>query len=114
MGQHTSPTVEDQMASERTQRYVPHGVYVLAERLKREGVALAGVRGPWRPVLRSLSRLGRNAEKAISVVTNGVAAIAVDTAERAADLSGLLNWCGIDHLEPAVNVRPPGDLAAGH
>ena len=102
------------MTSKHTQRYVPHGVYVLAERLKREGVALAGVRGPWRPMRQSLSRLGRNAEKAISLVTNGVAAIVVDTAERAADLSGLLNWCGIDHLEPAANLRPPSGLVAGH
>jgi len=102
------------MTSQQTQRYVPHAVYLLAERLKREGVALAGVRGPWRPMRQSLSRLGRNAEKAISVVTNGVAAIAVDTAERAADLSGLLNWCGIDHLEPAANLRPPVEMAVGH
>jgi hypothetical protein len=78
------------------QRYVPHGVYVLAERLKREGISLAGVRGPWRAVL--------------GVVTNGVAAIAVETAERAADLSGLLNWCGVDHLEPVWSLRAP----AGH
>ena len=90
------PIVEAHMDAHRTQRYVPQGAYLLADRLKREGVALWGVRGPWRAVLR--------------VVTNGVAAIAVDTAERAADLSGLLNWCGVDHLEPVANLRAP----AGH
>ena len=37
-----------------------------------------------------------------------------DTAERAADVSGFLNWCGVDHLEPVPNLRPPDqDLAYG-
>ncbi len=95
------------MSSQRTQRYVPQGVYVLAERLKREGVELSMIRGAWHPVRRALARPGRNHEKAIPVVTNGVAVIAVDTAERAADLSGFLNWCGVHHLEPVANLRPP-------
>ena len=94
----------------RSRRYVPKGVYLLAEQLKQVGVELQKVRGPWRPVRRPLPRPGRNAEKVISVVTNGLAAIAVDTAERAADLSGLLNWCGIDHLEPVSNLRPPDEV----
>jgi hypothetical protein len=93
-------------------RYEPTPVYALAEHLKREGVELQKVRGPWRPIRRPLRRPGRNAEKAIPIVTNGVAEFAVDSAERAADLSGLLNWCGVDHLEPFPNLRPPGhDLA---
>lgn len=95
------------MSSQHTRRYVPEAVYLLAERLKREGVELSRIRGAWRPVWRLLSRPGRNQEKAISVVTNGVAAIAVDTAERAIDLSGFLNWCGVAHLEPVGNLRPP-------
>ncbi len=94
----------------RSRRYVPKGVYLLAEQLKQVGVELQKVRGPWRPVRRPLPRPGRNAEKVISVVTNGLAAIAVDTAERAADLSGLLNWCGINHLEPVSNLRPPDEV----
>ncbi len=93
-------------------RYQPTPVYALAEHLKREGVELQKVRGPWRPIRRPLRRPGRNAEKAIPIVTNGVAELAVDSAERAADLSGLLNWCGVDHLEPFPNLRPPDqDLA---
>lgn len=95
------------MASQHAERYVPQGVYLLAERLKREGIALAGVIGPWRAVKRALPLPGRNAEKAIPVVTNGVADIAVDTAEHAIDLSGVLNWCGVDHLEPVPTLRPP-------
>ena len=78
--------------SERTHRYVPEGVYVLAEQLKRDGVALSGVRGPWRPQL--------------TMVTNGMAKIVVDTVERAVELSGVLNWCGVDHLEPVASLQP--------
>ena len=88
-------------------RYEPTPVYALTERLKREGVELQKVRGPWRPIRRPLRRPGRNADKVIPIVTNGVAELAVDSAERAADLSGLLNWCGVDHLEPFPNLRPP-------
>ena len=90
-----------------SRRYVPKAAYLLAEHLKQIGVELKKVRGPWRPVRQELSRRGRDAEKVISIVTNGVAAIAVDTAERAADLSGLLNWCGVDHLEPVPSLWPP-------
>lgn len=91
----------------RSRRYVPTPVYRLAEHLKRDGVELHKVRGPWRPVGRPLPPPGRKADKVIAVVTNGVAEFAVDTAERAADLSGLLNWVGVDHLEPIPNLRPP-------
>jgi hypothetical protein len=92
----------------RLGRYEPTPVYALAEQMKREGVELHLVHGPWRPMRRPLRRPGRNAEKAIPIVTNGVTELAVDTAEHAVDLSGLLNWCGVDHLEPVPNLRPPG------
>jgi hypothetical protein len=96
----------------RLRRYEPTPVYALAENLKRAGVELHRVHGPWRPIRRQLRRPGRNAEKAIPIVTNGVTELAVDTAERAADVSGLLNWCGVDRLEPVPNLRPPDqDLA---
>ena len=85
-----------------TARYEPRGVYLLAERLTQQGVELRKIRGPWRPM--------RREEKVIPVVTNGVAAIAVDTAEHAVDVSGLLNWCGVDHLEPVPNLRPPEEV----
>lgn len=97
----------------RPRRYVPTPVYALAEHLKDEGVELDRVHGPWRPTRRPLRRPGRNAQDAIPVVTNGVTEVAVDTAERAVDVSGLLNWCGVDRLEPVPNLRPPiQDLAS--
>ncbi|MGH7584670.1 MAG: hypothetical protein ACREMH_00315 [Gemmatimonadales bacterium] len=91
----------------RTRRFEPTSVYVLAERLEREGVELRALHGPWRPIRRALRRPGRNAERAIPIVTNGTVEIAVDTAEHAADLSGFLNSAGLDHLEPVPNLRPP-------
>jgi hypothetical protein len=91
----------------RSRRYEPTSVYSLAECLKQEGVELYKVHGPWRPIRRPLRRPGRNAERAIPIVTNGVDEVAVDTGERAADLSGLLNLCGVHHLEPIANLRPP-------
>jgi hypothetical protein len=31
----------------------------------------------------------------------------VDTMEHACDVAGLLNWCGIDHLDPVADLIPP-------
>ena len=96
----------------RLRRYEPTPVYALAEDLKRKGIDLHRVYGPWYPIRRALRRVGRNAQQAIPIVTNGVTQLAVDTAEHAADVSGLLNWCGVDRLEPVPNLRPPDrDLA---
>jgi hypothetical protein len=93
-------------------RYEPLAVYALAEQLKRQGMELHKFPGPWRPARRPLRRPGRNAERAIPLVTNGTVEIAVDTAEHAVDLSGFLNSAGVDQLDPVPNLRPPNpDLA---
>ena len=98
----------------RARRFAPTPVYALAEDLKGEGVELQRVAGPWRPIRRPLRRPGRNAERSVAIVTNGQVEIAVDTAEHAVDVSGFLNWCGIEHLEPIPNLKPPDqDLADG-
>jgi hypothetical protein len=87
---------------------------VLAERLRRKGVDLQNIPGPWRPLRRALRRPGRNADRAIPIVTNGRVEIAVDTAEHAVDLSGFLNAAGLDHLDPIPSLRPPDqDLMRG-
>ena len=91
----------------RLRRYEPDPVYAMAERLKCEGVELYKAHGPWHPSRRPLRRPGRNSQTAIPIVTNGMTELAVDTVERAADVSGLLNWCGVHHLEPVANLRPP-------
>jgi hypothetical protein len=91
----------------RTRRYEPTAIYALANTLKREGVDLHNLPGPWRPIRRSLRRPGRNAEKSVPIVTNGRVEIAVDTAEHAADLSGFLNSAGLEHIDPVPKLRPP-------
>jgi len=36
-----------------------------------------------------------------------MAQIMVDTMEHARDVAGLLNWCGIDELDPVADLVPP-------
>lgn len=88
-------------------RYVPTPVYALAEDLKHQGVDLQACRGPWRSIRRPLRRRGRNAEREMAIVTNGMVEIPVDTTERAADLAGFLNLAGVNHLDPIPNLRAP-------
>ena len=105
----STSTVRGRNPGARTRRYEPTSLYVLAEHLKRQGFELRSFGGPWRPVRRGLRRPGRNGERSISLITNGVVEITVDTAEHAVDLSGFLNAAGVDHLDPVPNLRPPGD-----
>ena len=100
-------------SSKRARRYEPVTVYALANTLKREGVDLHNLPGPWRPTGRILRRPGRNAERVVPIVTNGTTEIAVDTAEHAADVSGFLNSAGLDQLDPIPNLRPPEDDLVG-
>ena len=107
-----SPSESSHSKSRRTERarprrYAPTPVYALAEDLKRQGEDLRSFEGPWRPSRRRLRRPGRNAERAIPIVTNGIVEIAVDTAEHAVDVSGFLNAAGVDHLDPIPNLRVP-------
>lgn len=91
----------------RRRRYQPTAAYLLAEGLKREGVELASVEGPWRPGGRTLERRGRNHLDVIPLVTNGLTEVMVDTMEHAVDVSGLLNWCGVEELNPVPDLTPP-------
>ena len=93
--------------TERRRRYEPTAVYQLAESLRRRGVDLATRSGPWRAVGRALRRPGRNRAPVLPIVTNGLAQVMVDTMEHARDLAGLLNWCGIDNLDPVPDLVPP-------
>jgi hypothetical protein len=81
--------------------------YVLAERVKRNGVAIGVADGPWRAGGLALQRPGRNHLGMIPLVTNGRTELMVDTMEHATDLSGLLNWCGVEDLDPVSDLSPP-------
>lgn len=88
-------------------RYQPTAAYVLAERVKGNGVEIEGAVGPWRVGGRPLQRPGRNQLGVIPLVSNGRTEVMVDTMEHAADLSGLLNWCGVEDLNPVSDLSPP-------
>jgi hypothetical protein len=96
--------------TERRKRYQPAAIYQLAESLRRQGVDLATRSGPWRAVARALQRPGRNRLAVIPIVTNGLAQVMVDTMEHARDMAGLLNWCGVDDLDPVPDLVPPPGL----
>ena len=95
---------------ERRQRYQPWAVYSLAESLRQHGIDLAKRAGPWQVVSRTLRRPGRNGLRVLPIVTNGLAQVMVDTMEHATDLAGLLNWCGVDDLDPVPDLVPPPAL----
>ena len=95
---------------ERRQRYQPCAVYTLAESLRKRGVDLAKRAGPWQAVGHALRRPGRNGLEVLPIVTNGLAQVMVDTMEHAIDLAGLLNWSGVDDLDPVPDLVPPPGL----
>jgi hypothetical protein len=88
-------------------RYEPTAVYHLAARLKASGIDLKRATGPWRVRERRIARPGRHGKHAIAVVTNESTEVLVDTREHAADVAGLLNWCGVHELEPVPDLTPP-------
>jgi len=95
---------------ERRMRYEPSAIYHLADSLRRQGIDLATRSGPWRAVARALQRPGRNRLPGVPIVTNGLAQVMVDTMEHARDLAGLLNWAGVDDLDPVPDLVPPPSL----
>jgi hypothetical protein len=88
-------------------RYEPRVVYMLAEQARSRGVDLGSARGPWRPAERRLKKPGRKSLNVIPVVTNEQTEVMVDTMEHAADVAGLLNWCGVHELNPVPDLTPP-------
>ena len=111
MGRTTSDDVQaTQSTTERRKRYEPSAIYHLADSLRRQGIDLATRSGPWRAVARALQRPGRDRLPVIPIVTNGLAQVMVDTMEHARDLAGLLNWAGVDELDPVPDLVPPASL----
>lgn len=99
-------TIRHQRAPGEHIRYEPTVVYMLAEQARASGVDLDSVDGPWRAAERELPKPGRNSLSVIPVVTNDVAEVMVDTREHAADVAGLLNWCGVHELNPVSQLTP--------
>ena len=102
-------TVKNQRQPKARMRYEPVTVYHLAEQVKAGGVDLEQAEGPWRPEVRPLARPGRNSLHNIPLVTNDSTEVMVDTMEHAADVAGLLNWCGVDDLDPVPELAPTAE-----
>ncbi len=100
-------TLRNQRQPRKRLRYEPTVVYHLAEQAKASGVDLGQAEGPWRAGARALGRPGRNSLDAIPIVTNERTEVMVDTVEHASDVAGLLNWCGVQELDPVPELRPP-------
>jgi len=103
-------TAHHESAAERRRRYQPAAIYHLIESLHSRGVDLATSSGPWRAIAHHLQRPGRKGVPVLPIVTNGLAQVMVDTMEHARDLAGLLNWCGVDDLDPVPDLVPPPPL----
>ena len=76
---------------------------MLADRARSAGVDLDAAPGPWHAGLRRCNL------ELISVVTNDRTEIMVGSMERAFDVAGLLNWCGLDDIRPVPDLKPPID-----
>jgi hypothetical protein len=100
-------TLHHQRRPQRHMRYEPTVVYMLAEQARSQGVDLHAAPGPWRASVRQLGRPGRRSLDVIPVVTNEQTEVMVDTVEHAADVAGLLNWCGVHELNPVPDLTPP-------
>jgi YHS domain-containing protein len=79
-------------------RYEPRLVYELAAWVKARGIDLSQAVGPWH-------RAGRESRPE-RVITNEHTQVIVDSSERAADVAGLLNWCGVHDLRPVPELVP--------
>ena len=95
------------MKSQEQRRYEPTVVYMMADEVRACGVNLASAPGPWRAAERQARKPGRQSFGAIPVITNEHTEVMVDTMERAADVAGLLNWCGVHELNPIPDLTPP-------
>jgi hypothetical protein len=98
------------VGTERRTRYQPAAIYDLMDSLHRRGVDLATSSGPWRVIAHALKRPGREGVPFLPIVTNGLSQVMVDTMEHARDLAGLLNWSGVDDLDPVADLVPPPSL----
>jgi hypothetical protein len=97
------------MKRQRQPSYEPTAVYALAADMKDRGIDLSDAIGPWRATERRGSRPGRSSVHRLPVVTNERTALVVDTPERAEDVAGLLNWCGVHNLNPVPELVPGHD-----
>ena len=76
-------------------RLPPNSIYEILDEVKAAGLELLTMRGPWTVSTVPLGRRGRAGATMVPSVESGATLLRIESEERARELAGLLNWCGI-------------------
>jgi hypothetical protein len=76
-------------------RLPPNTIYQVLDEAKLAGLELQTMRGPWTVGSVPLGRRGRAGATMGPSVECGSTLLRIESEERARELAGLLNWCGI-------------------
>jgi hypothetical protein len=98
-------TLVHQQAGRLRYRHKPSGVHRIIATLGDDGVDLGSMRGPWQVVAIPLRRRGRASQSEIPGVELGTTRVFAASAEAAAELAGLLNWCEVEERDLQVVER---------
>ena len=76
-------------------RLPPRAIYQILDEVKAAGVEPLTMRGPWTVGSVPLGRRGRAGATMVPAVECGTTLLRMESEERARELAGLLNWCGV-------------------
>jgi hypothetical protein len=76
-------------------RLPPNTVYQILDEAKAAGLEPLTMRGPWTVGSVPLGRRGRAGATMGPSVEGGATLLRIESEERARELAGLLNWCGV-------------------
>jgi len=71
-------------------------IYQIIDEVKAAGLEPVLMRGPWTVGSVPLGRRGRAGASMVPSVERGATVLRIENGERAKELAGLLNWCGIE------------------
>jgi hypothetical protein len=76
-------------------RLPPSTIYQILDEVKVAGLKPLTMRGPWTVGSVPLGRRGRAGATMVPAVECGAILLRMESEERARELAGLLNWCGV-------------------
>jgi hypothetical protein len=85
-------------------RLPPRAIYQILDEAKAAGLELLTMRGPWTVGSVPLGRRGRAGATMVPAVECGTTLLRMESEERARELAGLLNWCGIQEGDLAQDT----------
>lgn len=74
-------------------------IYQILDEVKAAGLEPLMMRGPWKVGRVPLGRRGRAGATMMPSVECGATLLRVESEERARELAGLLNWCGVEEAD---------------